>query len=31
VPEVGLHGARVMPRVREREAAGVPEHVRVNL
>jgi hypothetical protein len=23
VPEIGLHGARVVPRVREGEAAGV--------
>ena len=31
VPEVGLQRARVVPLVRQRVAAGVPEHVRVRL
>ena len=31
VPEIGLQGARVVPLVRQRVAAGVPEHVRVRL
>lgn len=31
MPEVGLQRSRVVPFVRERIAAGVPEHVRVGL
>ena len=31
VAEIGLQGARVVPLVGERVAAGVPEHVRVCL
>jgi hypothetical protein len=31
VAEVGLQGPRVVPLVRQRVAAGVPEHVRVRL
>jgi hypothetical protein len=31
VSQIGLQGARVVPLVGEREAAGVPEHVRVGL
>lgn len=31
MPEVSLQGPRVVTLVRQREAAGVPEHVRVRL
>jgi hypothetical protein len=29
VAEIGLQGARIVPLVGQREAAGVPQHVRV--
>ena len=31
VAEIGLQGARIVSLVRQRVAAGVPEHVRVGL